>query len=197
MIIEAIRASLFAGIPILVITYLLVSRAIVSNRLENFSDTKSLNLAMKNMSKKYKEDKKQNKRDKNKHTGELLNNNRVLNKWLYFGGGFYGLMALITYFYIEIGEIFGFIGKLFKLSFSQLMSQVSFNLLIDLFIDAIRNIIDAFVWFSYWDDQITMKNGWYWLIAAYLGYMLGAQIAQREPFTMKLKDILNIKTYRP
>jgi hypothetical protein len=185
MVIEAIRASLYAGIPILIITYLLVSRAIVSNRLDDFSDTKSFNLAMKNMSKQYKADKKNN--------DVSSKNNKVLNKWLYFGGGFYGLMALITYFYIEIGEIFDFIGKLFQLNLSQLLSQVSINLLVDMLINAIRNLVDAFVWFNYWDGKIVMKNGWYWLIAAYIGYLLGAQIAKREPFTLKFRDILKGK----
>ncbi len=185
MVIEAIRASLYAGIPILIITYLLVSRAIVSNRLDDFSDTKSFNLAMKNMSKQYKADKKNN--------DVSSKNNKVLNKWLYFGGGFYGLMALITYFYIEIGEIFDFIGKLFQLNLSQLLSQVSINLLVDMLINAIRNLVDAFVWFNYWDGKIVMKNGWYWLIAAYIGYLLGAQIAKREPFTLKFRDILRGK----
>jgi hypothetical protein len=185
MVIEAIRASLYAGIPILIITYLLVSRAIVSNRLDDFSDTKSFNLAMKNMSKQYKADKKNN--------DVSSKNNKVLNKWLYFGGGFYGLMALITYFYIEIGEIFDFIGKLFQLNLSQLLSQVSINLLVDMLINAIRNLVDAFVWFNYWDGKIVMKNGFYWLIAAYVGYLLGAQIAKREPFTLKFRDILRGK----
>ena len=185
MVIEAIRASLYAGIPILIITYLLVSRAIVSNRLDDFSDTKSFNLAMKNMSKQYKADKKNN--------DVSSKNNKVLNKWLYFGGGFYGLMALITYFYIEIGEIFDFIGKLFQLNLSQFLSQVSINLLVDMLINAIRNLVDAFVWFNYWDGKIVMKNGFYWLIAAYVGYLLGAQIAKREPFTLKFRDILRGK----
>jgi hypothetical protein len=181
-VIEVLRASLFSGIPIFLVTYLLISRAIVSNRLDDFSDTKELNLAMKNMSKQYKESKKANKRKSSR--------NRVLDKWLYFGGGFYGLMALVTYAYIEIGEIVEFLGKLLTLKASELVSQIGFNLLIDLFVEAIRNIIDAFVWFSYWGDEVTMKNGWYWLIAAYLGYTLGAQLAQREPFALRFRDII-------
>lgn len=185
MVIEAIRASLFSCIPVFVITYLMVSRAIVSKRIDSFSDTKELNLAMKNMSKRYKEKKKNDK----KHVSD----NRVLDKWLYFGGGFYGLMAFITYFYIEIGEILAFLGKLAAMKLSELWSQVSFDLLVDLFIEAIQNLIDAFVWFNYWDGEIIMKNGWYWLVAAYLGYILGAQLAQREPFTWRFRDILRGK----
>lgn len=183
MFIEIMRASLFSGLPIFIISYAMVSRAILSNRLGHFSDSKSLQSAMKNMSKEYKEDKKAK-------TNMEGNSHLILNKWLYFGGGFYGLMAFTTYFFIEAKEIIEFIGKLFNLNWSQLWSSVSFNLLIDLFINAIRNLIDAFVWFHYWYGEINMKNGWYWLIAAYLGYLLGARLAERYPLRIKFKHVL-------
>jgi hypothetical protein len=105
-------------------------------------------------------------------------------------------MALITYFYIELGELVEFFGKLVALDITQLLSRVSIGLFVDLLIEAIRNLIDAFLWFQYWGDEFDIRNGWYWLIAAYLGYTLGAQLAQRDPFTLRFRDVFKIKTYR-
>jgi hypothetical protein len=41
------------------------------------------------------------------------------------------------------------------------------------------NLVSAFVWFQYWDEHIDMQNGWYWLVAAYLGYVSGTHLAKR------------------
>ncbi|TDF39360.1 hypothetical protein EYS14_07510 [Alteromonadaceae bacterium M269] len=172
MFIEIIRAILFAGIPIFVVSYFMINRAIQSKQLDRFNDSDGLDSAMKVMVKQYKENKKKKVKQ---------DTNPVMAKWMYFGGGFYGLMALITYLYIEAKEIFEFVVKLFKLSWDQVWSHIGFDLLVDLLVEAIQNLISAFVWFHYWADEITMKNGWYWLGAAYIGYMLGAKLAEQFP----------------
>jgi hypothetical protein len=180
MLLELMKVVFFSALPISLIAYLVISRAILSNRLGDFSDNKSLKSAMKEMSQKHKEEKKA--KTDNKGTSHLL-----VNKWLNFGGGFYGLMALITYAVIEIKEIFGFFINLFDLNWSQVWRSVSIRMLVDLFVAAIMNLVDAFVWFKYWDRQIDMKNGWLWLIAAYLGFLLGARIAKKYPMKFSFK----------
>lgn len=187
MFIEVLRAALFAGLPVLMVSYLMVSRAILSDRMALFADNKGLKSAMKGMSKKYKEDKK-------KKTDVKGINQHIINKWLYFGGGFYGLMAFITYVTIEFREIADFLGKLFDLNWSQFWSNVSFKLLVDMIVQSVLNLVDAFVWFRYWSDEINMKNGWYWLIAAYLGYLLGARLAEKYPMTLSLKDVFKTRS---
>jgi hypothetical protein len=190
MFIEILRAASFAAIPVLIIAYLMVSRAILSNRLARFADNKSLKSAMEDMSKKYKEDKK-------KKTDVQGINQGIINKWLYFGGGFYGLMAFITYVAIEGREIAAFVGKLFDLKWSQLLSSVSFQLLVDMLVESTLNLVDAFLWFRYWPDEINMKNGWYWLLAAYLGYLLGARLAEKYPMRYSLKDVFKNSSNSP
>lgn len=182
MLFELLKVVFFSALPVSLIAYLVVSRAILSNRLGHFSDNKSLKSAMKEMSQKHKEDKKA-KTDL-KGSSHLL-----VNKWLNFGGGFYGLMALITYAVIEIKEIIGFFINLFDLNWSQVWSSVSIKMLVDLFVAAIMNLVDAIVWFKYWDREIDMKNGWLWLIAAYLGYLLGARLAKKYPMKFTFKHL--------
>lgn len=182
MFIEVMRAIFFSAIPVFLVAYFMISHAMLSNRLGRFSDNKSLQSAMKDMSKKHKQDKKTK-------TDMKGSRHLIVNKWLYFGGGFYGLMALMTYVVIEVREIVGFVVNLFDLNWSQLWSSMSIDLLVDLLVQAIMNLVDAFVWFRYWADEIDMRNGWYWLIAAYLGYLLGARIAEKYPRKLALKDL--------
>jgi hypothetical protein len=182
MDIEIFRALAFSGVPIFLCSYLLFSRAMITGRLSNYSSNKDRDSAIKAMSKSYKEEKKQNsKRRKGEH--------RIIDKWLFFGGGFYGLMALVTFVYIEIGQIISFFIKLFSLSWSDFWSRISIDMLIALFIDAIMNLVDAFVWFAYWNDNINMQNGWYWLVATYLGYVAGTKAAMRFPCNYNLKAL--------
>jgi hypothetical protein len=181
MFIEVMRAIFFSAIPVSLVSYFMISRAILSKRLGQFSDNKSLQSAMKDMSKKHKEDKKSK-------TDMKGSSHLIVNKWLYFGGGFYGLMAFMTYVVIEVREIIGFVSNLIHLNWSQLWSSMSIDLLVDLLVQAIMNLVDAFVWFRYWPNEIDMRNGWYWLIAAYLGYLLGARIAEKYPVKLALRD---------
>jgi hypothetical protein len=88
-----------------------------------------------------------------------------------FGGGFYGLMALITFTVIEVREIVAFVASLD--SFQALIDLLSINTLVDVLVNSIMNMVDAFIWFLYWPEQISMSNGWIWLFMAYAGYNLG------------------------
>jgi hypothetical protein len=98
-------------------------------------------------------------------------NNYLHSKWVSFGGGFYGLMALITFTVIEVREIVAFVASLD--SFQALIDLLSINTLVDVLVNSIMNMVDAFIWFLYWPEQISMSNGWIWLFMAYAGYNLG------------------------
>lgn len=182
MFIESLRLFFFAFLPIFLITHVMFSRAILSKRIEGFSDQESLKSAIKNMKKQYKSEKKgfDFRKSPSQH---------VIDKWLYFGGGFYGLMAFVTYMYIEVGQIISFFGRLFSLNLSQLFSSISINMLVNLFIDAIMNLVDAFVWFNFWMKEIEMMNGWVWLVCTYLAYLAGVKTAQHYPFKYRFSEL--------
>lgn len=99
----------------------------------------------------------------------------VHSKWVSFGGGFYGLAALITFIAIEAGEIISFLAS--ATGFQYFIDAISFSMLVAVFMESIRNMITALVWFTYWPDQINIGNGWIWLIMAYAGYRTGALLS--------------------
>ncbi len=102
--------------------------------------------------------------------------NPVHQKWLFFGGGYYGTMAFITYIYIEFLEIIEFFTS--YTSFDNMLDKISFGALIQLLIESFLNIIPAFVWFTYWPKVFDMSNGWYWLVASYAGFEIGSYLAK-------------------
>ena len=111
--------------------------------------------------------------------------NPVHNKWLAFGGGFYGLVGLLTYAVVEWGEITEFLGGFD--SFSDLQAALSVGTLIGLFVDALMNFIVAITWPMYWMRHIESNAIWIWFLVAYGAYWAGTQLAlkhsKREPIS--------------
>ncbi|MGQ8365518.1 hypothetical protein [Glaciecola sp. 1036] len=171
MYFDILKAAAYAGIPVFIFSFLMVRRALASNRLKDFSGMHEFEKSMKDLSKSQK---KQSKIPDVKNIG-----NYALDKWLNYGGGFYGLMVFLTFVCIEIGQVISFFKKLFSLNLSELFSNVSIQLLVKFFIDAIMNLVDAFIWFIYWPKQIDMYNGWVWLGIAYAAYFVGARVAYK------------------
>lgn len=104
-------------------------------------------------------------------------NNYLHQKWMSFGGGYYGLMAFLTLIYIEGLELFG----LYQIrdQLPELIAALDRDAVIDIFTDQIMNMVDAFVWFQFWPDIIRMGNGWTWLGLSYAGYSVGRWLALR------------------
>jgi hypothetical protein len=97
------------------------------------------------------------------------------NKWLKFGGGFYGVVGLLTYAVVEAGELWNFaIG--FE-SIWMLMSKFGLDALINLAVNALRNFIVAVAWPAYWLSNIDSQYVWLWFLAAYGGYWASARLA--------------------
>lgn len=114
--------------------------------------------------------------------GDLLTNdkkstnNLLHKKWVNFGGGFYGLMALITFTVIEVRQVFNFLINFPGMDY--LVDMLSINGFTSLVLDFVQNMIDAFLWFNYWPDYIDIGNGWIWLGLTYSGYYFGRQFAE-------------------
>jgi hypothetical protein len=157
---EIIKAILLAGLPTAALAYLMVFYAIKRGYIKTDETVELL-----------KKRKKQAKKDDTE-----FKVNPVHQKWLYFGGGYYGLMALGTYAHVELLEIIEFFGN--YRSFSNFIDQLTINALIHLIVESFMNLIPAFTWFLYWPKIIVMVNGWYWLLASYLGYKLGGYVAR-------------------
>lgn len=148
-------------LPVGVFAYLLVGLLLDGGKLEPFGSRKELDARLKAYR---KEGKKQKRKE----------GNVALQKWLKFGGGFYGTAAFYTYVYIEVAEIFAFVVKI--LNPANWSFNIGFDLLVNFIINSIRNFIDALIWFTYWslgqNRYIVLA-----ILAAYLGYLVGAKLA--------------------
>ena len=130
----------YVGIPILAMSYLLTSLIIRSGELEDFANQKEFDESFKKLKEKNKSDKK-NKRNKIK--------NLVAQKWFTFGGGFYGTMALFTFFIIEFNEIVSFLYSIADLdSIQQFLSNIGVQLLVDFLVNSIMNFVAAIIRFK-------------------------------------------------
>lgn len=171
---ELLIAILKAGLPVGLASYGLAWWAIKKNYLGEINTFKDLEAGIK----KHKKDKKKHKKDKkdkkngeqSKPAGDLLH-----NKWLAFGGGFYGVVGLLTYARVELGEIRDFVQQ-FE-GFWALISGVSLDMFIDLFIDGIMNFVVAIAWPAYWISEIHSDRIWIWFAVAYGAYWAGARLA--------------------
>jgi len=159
-LLEIIKAIIIAGLPIGAVSFALVYWAIKKEYINLEDDIKQL-----------KNNKKQAKKDDIE-----FKVNPIHKKWLYFGGGYYGLMAFVAYIHIEWLEVKTFI--ISYSTFSNLIDQITVGALVSLIIDSFLNLIPAFLWFMHWPDVIDIQNGWYWLLASYMGYQLGEYLAK-------------------
>jgi len=184
MIEELIRAIFKAGIPVAVTSYLLVWWALKNDYLGSVSDMGDVEREFKRLSKKKSGDKKKVSSAKESADSELTANsaspdtkrlNPVHNKWLTFGGGFYGVVALLTYAVVELGEIRDFVARYDGLL--NLLSQISFDMLLELFIDAMMNFVVAITWPVYWLGDIAGAHIWIWFAVAYGAYWTGSKYA--------------------
>ena len=104
-------------------------------------------------------------------------NDFIHGKWVRFGGGFYGMLALITYLWVEVQEL---IGLTTNFNFTELtVSSIIFTLIIKFILASIFNLVTALTWPFYWANQLTEISLWMAFISAYLGYWLGESLAKK------------------
>ncbi len=102
--------------------------------------------------------------------------NVVMSKWVAFGGGFYGVMAVLTYVAVELVEVVEFFtseGSLFAT-----LADLGFGDLINFFINSLMNFIIAVSWPIYWLKNITGYSPWVWFVVVYAAYLSGQFMAK-------------------
>ena len=164
MIAEIIEATVLAGFPMFLITYGLYQWSIKKDIIPPGTEDQDLRQRLKEV-------RKNNKKNKVK-TGSMFH-----DKWFSFGGGFYGLMAFLTYLVLEGGEIMDFLQNF--TSIADFIARISIAMLVDFFIESIKNFVAAMVWFMYWGDVIDSNRPFLWLGVTYLGYYLGIKRAAK------------------
>jgi len=167
---ELIHALIKAALPIGALSYAMVWWALRRGYLKETGGVEALRKEIKALAK----EKSRNKKEKKPQAKTDL----VHDKWLRFGGGFYGLVALYTYGLVEFREIRDFIagfGGIFEF-----LRQLNINVFINMFIDALMNFITAIAWPMYWMSDISAERVWLWFLVAYGAYWVGMRLALRK-----------------
>jgi len=165
-LIEVFWALLMVGVPIGAFTLAIVWWTLQKGYFQESLDMKALEREIKAMSRNKKKNKKEDNPDLHP----------VQKKWAKFGGGFYGIVAFFTYIVVEVTEIITMVMNFG--GFFGFLKQLSLNIIISAFIDALTNFIAAMIWPIYWMDRIDTDYTWVWFVMAYMGYWLGLKLAQ-------------------
>lgn len=172
LISEAFEAILIAGLPVFLFSFFMVYFSYKKGYL-------SSDVSIKNAF------------NKNNHSSQLSRENKknllfIHSKWVTFGGGFYGLIAVFTFLIIELLQIFNF--WLNVTSWKDVTDLFSISALISMFVDSIINMVTAAVWFTYWPNKLQSSHFILWVIIAYFSYRIGAEHAKKFYISKKALD---------
>ncbi|MFC3092871.1 hypothetical protein DRW07_01460 [Alteromonas sediminis] len=84
------------------------------------------------------------KRDENGKKRKFKTGNALLDKWLDFGGGYYGIVAFIKLIFIEIAQVREFI--LEGPGIVAFLQSLGIGTIISFFIEQITNFVSAIIW---------------------------------------------------
>ena len=170
-LIEVFWALFLVGVPIGIFTLALVWWSLQGGHFKESTDTDALMREIKTLTGRRK---KKSKKDGGE---EARNLHPLQKKWAKFGGGFYGIVAFFTYLVIEVIEIITTIANLG--GFIDFLKQLDFGLIIEMFVAAIMNFVNAMIWPVYWMKRVETNQVWIWFAMAYAGYWFGLKLAQR------------------
>jgi hypothetical protein len=161
---DLLKAIFYAGLPVQIFTFLMVYYAYHKGYLTSDVNIRDV----------FKDKKNPNRKLSKANKKSLL---FLHSKWITFGGGFYGLVSLLTFIYIELEQAVQFL--MHATGLQSFLNLLTLNAIIGMIIESFTNMIKALLWFSYWPDVFDMDNIAIWFIASYIGYHFGAYLAQR------------------
>ena len=103
---------------------------------------------------------------------------QLLAMWQEYGGGFYGLGAVLTFMFLELADIFADVREQGGIAgyIGWIISEPE-SFLVDLFMDGVMNSIWASMWFVYW----IMEQGnvaYLYIALAYGLYLAGVALVK-------------------
>ncbi len=161
MIFEIIKAVLLAGFPIALISYYLITLTSKKTQLKS-TNAKQLKEELKTIEIKH-------------DMQEPFWQSMLQKKFIKFGGGFYGILTLITYLHIEIYQLIRFVGNFS--GFEGMFESGILRFIIGLVIEAVMNLVTAFMWPVYWSEFLPIGSLWVWLIVAIAAHTLATRYA--------------------
>jgi len=160
---ELLEAAIKLGLPVLVLSWLLIHRLYQTGRISKGADHKTVKSTLKQIKKGWgKEDN--------------ARSDFVQNKWMRFGGGFYGITAVATFILIEVSDALSFLWHF--PGFGELFKGGLIDFIVGLLVNQFETFVSSFLWFAYWagDDQTLLI----WIVAPYAGYLTGLNLASKS-----------------
>jgi hypothetical protein len=161
MLLEIIKALLLAGVPIALFSYYLV---IITNTNQVLKARNSKELKKELKTRTFVKGNEEN------FIKQILQ-----KKFLKFGGGFYGILTLMTYLHIEIYQVLDFMRSF--TGFQDFIDSLGWHMIINFFLEAIMNMIAAFLWPIYWVKYLPIGSFWVWLIVAIVAHSMATKYA--------------------
>lgn len=160
---DTFTAAFELGLPVALLSWMLFYRLYASGELARDADRKAIRSGLKAIRKTTKK--------AGKASRDVLH-----NKWMRFGGGFYGVAALWTFIVMEAQGVISMV--LHPSSIESLFDDGILGFVIHLIVNQITTFVNALVWFSFWSDK--GHTILIWILVAYGGYLLGLNAARYE-----------------
>ncbi|MBE1299242.1 MAG: hypothetical protein GJ680_04970 [Alteromonadaceae bacterium] len=104
--------------------------------------------------------------------------NTFIDKWLDFGGGYYGVVAVVTLLFIEIGELRQFIADWQDLD--TFIQSLGIGWLINFFIEQFMNFISAAIWIVHYIGDYSAFQVGIFIGATYVAYNISRKLARAQ-----------------
>lgn len=156
---EIFYAILQLGLPVAVVAWFLFHRLYADGELDRDDGYRSVRSRLRDI-------KKSSRRNPTRDI--------VRNRWMKFGGGFYGAAGLWTFAVIEIRDFAGFVSDF--PGTAALFADGIFSFAVDAFVNQVQNFVSALVWFTWWPGQ--QDSLLIWVLVAYAGYLVGLNVAR-------------------
>jgi len=102
----------------------------------------------------------------------------LMGKWMEFGGGFYGVIAVLTYVVVESREVYDFLTS--EETIMSTIAALGVGDVVQFFINSLMNFITAITWPVYWMSKTTYFSTWIWFLVVYAGYVSGQYLAKHN-----------------
>ncbi len=163
---QFIYPILLAGLPLLVISFVLFAWGYKTNRVKPDADIVDDPEAISD------DIDAEIKRD---ITRQEKSGSFIFDKWFEFGGGFYGIMCLVTFIHVEALDVIELSSALFAVENSGSLIELIIKSIMQLIMQSFMNFFTAFFWWNHWANilPIPAGAGFTWLICSYVGYVVG------------------------
>lgn len=118
------------------------------------------------------------KKDTNGNKKDYKTGNGFLDKWLAFGGGYYGVIAMIKLIFIELGQIKDFIADWKGLN--HFIDQVGIRMLVNIFVEQIMNFVAAIAWPTDYFGRFSFEQVVIFFVVTYLCYESSRKFARKK-----------------